>query len=162
MSLSTEKPLVERDQERKATESSKILSTETPESPIISTRDVAPLWIELESYAQSVDDKSDHDTASVSSNSTTMMRDYTNSAHSENLYDSASGFKASIADEKRDYDVSHHEMSAGSLKECVSIASTKESDIVYPSTLRVLLVALSLAIAIFLVGLDRTIVATAT
>jgi hypothetical protein len=39
--------------------------------------------------------------------------------------------------------------------------TTLESDIVYPPTLRVLFVFLSLAISIFVVGLDRTIVATA-
>lgn len=123
MSTSTvEKPIVWHDQERKAMKASRIPSTiETPDS-VISTKEPAPLWIEL---------TSEHNTTSIS---------------------------GSLADEKRDHDVSHDEESARSSKS----GSVEESDIVYPSTLRVSLVTLSLAIAVFLIGLDRTIVATAT
>ena len=158
-----EKPLVSRDQEPEATRTSRIPRiTETPESPIISTRELAPLWIELESNVESGSDKSDHNTASICTNPTLMMRDFTNPVDSENLYTSSLRLKTALTDEKRDHDTSYDQESARSSKGDVSVASTIESDIEFPSTLRVLFVTVSLAIAIFLVGLDRTIVATAT
>ena len=79
---------------------------------------------------------------------------------SEKLYTSNSDLKTAVI--HVDYDVSYDEKLAGSLKGGLSFASTTESDIVYPSTIQVLFVTACLAIAIFLVGLDRTIVAAAT
>ena len=153
-----EKPLVGRDDDRQAARASRTpTTTEIPKSPAF-PREPAPLWIELIPNAEPVSDKPDQDTVS---NSTMTMRDFTNPVHSENLRTSELCWKTTLADEKGDYNVSHDKESGKSSKGSISVAAI-ESDIVYPSTLRVLLVTVSLAIAIFLVGLDRTIVATAT
>ena len=109
-------------------------ATGNPGSPMSSNKPEG-LWIELTSTGESVSDKSNHHTASIS---------------------------CSLANEKHNYYVSHDKESAERSKGSESVVSTIESDIVYPSALRVLFVTVSLAIAVFLVGLDRTIVATAT
>jgi hypothetical protein len=153
-----EKPFVWRDEDRQATRASRTpTATRISESPA-STREPAPLWIELVPNAEPVSDKPDQDAAS---NSPTTMRDFAHSVDSKHLRPSELYWKTTLADEKGDFNVSHYEESGKSSKGSISDA-TVESDIVYPSTLRVLLVTASLAIAIFLVGLDRTIVATAT
>lgn len=149
-------------QERKSTRASGILpTTETPDSSI-PTREHAALWMELQSIVESVPNRSDHDTASIYANPTMITRDLTNSTGWKNLSIPNSKSKTALTDEKRDRDVSYDQESIRSSKRSISAASIIESDIVYPSTLRVLLVTVSLAIATFLVGLDRTIVATAT
>jgi hypothetical protein len=149
-------------QERKSTRASEIRpTTETPDSPI-PTREHAALWMELESIVESVPNRSDHDTASIYANPTMITQDLTSSTGWKHLSISNLESKTALTDEKRDHDFSYDQESIRSSKRSISVASTIESDIVYPSTLRLLLVTVSLAIATFLVGLDRTIVATAT
>jgi hypothetical protein len=113
-------------------EASRMSRTTEPPESPISSKEPAGLWIELTSTVESISDKSDHQTVSIN---------------------------ASLSDEKQDYYVSHDRESARPSKGSASII---ELDIEYPSTHRVLFVTVCLAIAVFLVGLDRTIVATAT
>ena len=156
-----ETPFAWQDQDLQASRAPRIFrAAETAEAPV-SAKEPPGLRIEPTSDDESIFDKSDHDTVSIYSNSTTP-RDLNDPANSEKLHSSALHLKVVFADEKRNYDGSYDRESVRSSKGSMSIPSTMESDIQYPSTPRVLFVTLSLAIAIFLVGMDRTIVATAT
>lgn len=62
--------------------------------------------------------------------------------------------------EKGAYAYSHHAGSQAFAGKPQSVMST-ESNIVYPDTLRLTLITISLSLSLFLIALDRTIVATA-
>lgn len=143
------------DQDRNAMEDASIPVPTTP-----STREVVHLpasWIELRSIAESVSDKSDEDTVTMCTAPSTMRSNFPGSEHPESTANlDAPGH------EKQVYSINHPQKPAQFSTEGMSILSKTEPDPVYPSTPRVLLITLSLAISIFVVALDRTVIATAT
>jgi hypothetical protein len=119
---------------------------QTPASPLP--------WLDLESVVDS-QEGSDRDT--INSFHATEL-----SADTASVYTPATGWEFAAGYEKGAYAFSHQ---AGSgifpaSGRAQSVVST-ESNIEYPSGLRLILIFTSLSLSLFLIGLDRTIVSTA-
>lgn len=107
-------------------------------------------------------DKSDHDSASINTTPTTRSqeRDFTYLDDAESLRTEGKGSEVAAGNEKQAYGINRDEGSSR-ISKAQSVTSTTESNIVYPSRFRALLIVLSLSLSTFLVALDRTIVPTA-
>ena len=81
--------------------------------------------------------------------------------HSESLYTPSLHWEVIEGTNEKRIAIPSVSQSSSGMSSGSQTVTTLESDIVYPSTLRVSFVILSLAISIFVVALDLTIVATA-
>lgn len=114
-------------------------------------------WIDLKSNAS----LSEADSIYTIDSRNSYGLDLVDLADLESLYTPSLDWEAiEGTNEKRIVTPSFNQGPGGMLDDSQAV-TTLESDIVYPTTLRVSFVVFSLAISIFVVALDRTIVATA-
>jgi hypothetical protein len=150
MSLSTiKRSVVWIDNERKAVKEAQKSRLQNGEPPSPKP------WIEVRSEASTVQ----YDGISLSS-----VDNYTFASETASSFTPAFTFERSAGydyGQRRYYDSTpgRNEPDQGSV--AAKSAAAHESQVVYPGTFRLLLITLSIAISLFLVALDRTIVSTA-